>query len=257
MLWLLKISALVYIGFGAFLYLAQRGFMYFPIPENHSEDHAVEYLDVDGGRLKIWVVNPGRAQAAIYFGGNGEDVYFNADDFELVSPERTVYLVNYRGYGGSTGEPSEAALFSDALAMFDHAAQRHARLAVVGRSLGSSVATYLASKRPVERLLLITPADSALAIAKQMYPVYPVGWLLKDRYESVRYAPNITAPVLVITAERDRIIPSRHSERLVDAFSHASVDTKVIADAGHNGLSARPGYWQAIGDFLGVASPGG
>jgi pimeloyl-ACP methyl ester carboxylesterase len=250
LLWLLKLSVLTYLGLGAYLYLAQRSFMYFPVAENPAGENAFELITEDGESLKIWVVGEGSDKAVIYFGGNAEDVYNNAEDFRRSLPEHTVYLVNYRGYGGSTGSPTEAALYSDALAIHDALAQQHAEIAVVGRSLGTGVATYLASERAVGRLVLATPHDSALAIAQRMYPVYPVSLLLKDQYRSIEHVPRITAPTLIVLAEHDRIIPRDHSARLVGAFAPGLVEQVVVADAGHNGLSGHPQYWDAFERFL-------
>lgn len=246
----LKIVVLSYLGFGLYLYIAQRSFIYFPVAERNASDVRVEHLTIDGESIKVWVLGPDSDRAVIYFGGNAEDVYGNAAGLRAVLPEHTSYLVNYRGYGGSSGSPTEARLFSDALAIYDIFRERHAQIAVIGRSLGSGVATYLASQRDVQRLVLATPHDSALAIAQEMYPVYPVSLLLKDRYESVRYAPLIQAPTLIIVAEDDRIIPRRHSNRLAEAFVPGLAELVVIANAGHNGLSGHQQYWHEFGRFL-------
>ena len=248
---ILKIGVLVYLGLGLYLYLSQRSFMYFPVSERHVTDAAVEYLENDGESLKLWVVNPGSEKAVIYFGGNAEDVYYNAADFRATLPGYTVYLVNYRGYGSSSGSPTEANLFSDALRIYDELRERHSQLTVIGRSLGSGVATYLASERDdVHRLILSTPHYSALALARSMYPVYPVSWMLKDRYESVAYAPRVSAPTLIVIAEHDRIVPPEHSARLAEAFAPGLVEQVVIDDAGHNGLSGHRAYWDAFRRFL-------
>jgi hypothetical protein len=248
--WLLKVSVLVYLGLGLYLYLAQRSFMYLPVDGREAPDVRVEYLANDGESIKLWVLGGDSEKAVIYFGGNAEDVYYNAEDFRVALPGYTSYLVNYRGYGGSSGSPTEANLFSDALRLYDELRQRHEQVAVIGRSLGSGVAAYLASQRDVHRLILVTPLDSALALAQSMYPVYPVSLLLKDRYESVEYAPGIKAPTLMVIAEHDQVIPRRHSLRLEEAFSPGLVELVVIANAGHNGLSGHPQYWQAFERFL-------
>lgn len=254
LLWMIKISLLVYLGFGAFLYLAQRNLMYFPVPERDAVDLPVEYLASDGERLKIWVLNGDSPHAVIYFGGNAEDVYHNAEDFRRTLPGHAVYLVNYRGYGGSSGTPTEEGLLGDALQLYDRLSNRHQTVSAVGRSLGSGVATYLASQRPIHRLVLVTPLDSTLALARRLYPVYPVAWMLKDRYESVKYADRISAPTLFLIADNDRIIPARHSERLAMAFADGLVERAVIENAGHNGLSGYARYWEEIARFLNTAS---
>lgn len=250
MLWVLKIGVLTYLGFGALLYLGQRSMMYLPTAENPATDVAFETFEIDGVRIKVWVVNPGQPEALMYFGGNAEDVYYNAADFARALPGHTSYLVNYRGYGGSTGEPTEAALFADALALFDRLSVRHDAVDAVGRSLGSGVAVYLASQRPVGRIALITAHDSALAVARRLYPVYPVGWMLKDRFESDRHADGIDVPVLLLSAERDRVIPAAHTERLAEALDGAPLQQVVIEGAGHNDISGFAQYWQTLRRFL-------
>ena len=250
MLWLLKIGVLSYLGFGALLYFGQRGMMYFPVPETSAAGLEAETVAVDGADLKVWVLNPGQPHALLYFGGNAENVAYNRDDFAATLPGHTVYLVNYRGYGGSSGAPTEQALFADALALFDAFAPRHETLDVVGRSLGSGVAVHLASQREVGRLALVSAHDSALAVAQRLYPVYPVNWLLKDRYESVRFAAAVSAPVLLLVAENDRIVPIAHTERLAAAFTQAPVEQVIVRGADHNDISGYRGYWEALRRFL-------
>jgi hypothetical protein len=250
MLWLLKIGALSYLGFGVLLYFGQRGMMYFPVPETSASGLDAETVPADGADLKVWVLNPGQSHALLYFGGNAENVAYNRDDFAAFLPGHTVYLVNYRGYGGSGGEPTEQALFADALVLYDAFAPRHESLDVVGRSLGSGVAVHLASQRDIGRVALVSAHDSALAVAQRLYPVYPVRWLLKDRYESVRYAAKVSAPVLLLAAENDRIIPIVHTERLAEAFTQAPVEQVVVRGADHNDISGYRDYWEALRQFL-------
>ena len=92
---------------------------------------------------------------------------------------------------------------------------RHSQITVIGRSLGSGIATYLASQRPVSRLLLITPYDSIANVAAGRLPMFPVHWLLLDKYESWRYAPQITAPTRILAAEHDDVIPRLHTDALL------------------------------------------
>ncbi len=250
LLWIIKIGLLVYLGFGVFLYLAQRNFMYFPVPERDAADLPVEYLASNGERLKIWVLNGTSRRAVVYFGGNAEDVYHNAEDFRRALPGHAVYLVNYRGFGGSSGSPTQEGLFDDALQLHDSLSKRHQTVAAIGRSLGSGVAVYLASQRPLHRLVLVTPHDSAVALAQRLYPVYPVAWMLKDKYESAQYAAKVRTPTLFLTAENDRVIPTQHSKRLAAAFDEELVEYSVIENAGHNGLSGYARYWEEIARFL-------
>lgn len=241
---------LVYIGFGAYLYVVQEKFMYFPVAEYHTDQIQFELFASDKEQLKIWSINPGMDKAVIYFGGNAENVVYNADDLSRTLPDHSIYLVNYRGYGGSTGSPSEAGFFTDALNIYDTLQQRHESISVIGRSLGSGIALYLSSKRPVKKLVLATPYDSALSLASEMYPVYPVKLLLRDKYENVKYAAKTKASTLILIAKNDKVISYQHSARLADAFLSEQVDVVIVHKSGHNDISARARYWNTMGEFL-------
>lgn len=246
----LVIAAVVYLGLGAWMYATQRSQIYFPVPETHRPDAQVRWIESQGERLKIWVVPRAGSRALVYFGGNAEDVAGNIEVFSAAFPDRSLFLVNYRGYGGSSGQASETALFADALAIFDHVRREHSDIAVMGRSLGGGVAVLVASERPVEQLVLVTAFDSLVNVARDYLRWLPVGWLLRDRYESASRAPAVSAPVLVVIAGEDEIIPRARSEALVAAFAPGQGQVVVVPGVGHNTLDESPQYLGAVGRFL-------
>lgn len=237
---------IVYVGLCAALYFMQRSLIYFPQPRAPGETSATLPLPVNGAELVISVRPHDGPDAIIYFGGNAEDVAFNLPSFATAFPRCALYLMNYRGYGGSSGTPSEAALHEDALALFDYVHARHANVAVMGRSLGSGVAIRLASRRPVSALVLITPFASLAELGARQFPMFPVKWLLRDRYESWRYAPQIGVPTTLIVAEHDEIIPRWSSDALYARFMPGIASLQVIPGVGHNSLSDSPRYVQAL-----------
>jgi len=162
--------------------------------------------------------------------------------FSVAFPDYAIYLLHYPGYGGSSGNPSEKAIFADALALFDQVHAEHQNIVVIGRSLGSGVAIHLASLRPVARLVLVTPYDSLQNVAAQHYRYFPVRWLLKDKFESWRYAPQVVAPTRIIVAEDDEIIPRTSTDRLRDRFKDGIVSYVVVAGVDHNTISDSPDY---------------
>ncbi|WP_078120849.1 alpha/beta hydrolase [Thiosocius teredinicola] len=254
LIWVIKITLLIYAGFGVYLYFAQRSFMYFPTPQREVTEAQSELLHSGGETLKLWVVSPGKSHAVIYLGGNAEDVSANIYDLRHALPDRTVYLMNYRGYAGSTGSPTQEGLFEDALSLFDAIAGRHESVAVIGRSLGSGVATYLASRRPVAKLILVTPFDSSLALAQRYYPVYPMSLMLKDKYPSDSFAPKVQANALLLAGEHDNLVPTAHTQRLLDAFPQGRASLTLLPNAGHNDISGYSDYWRAISQFLAMGS---
>jgi uncharacterized protein len=248
------VALLIYGVLCALLYLLQSRLLYLPTREVALHGVRSIRLQRDEATLKIWQLHPDAHSALIYFGGNAEDVSASIADFAAAVPDRAVYLVNYRGYGGSTGHPSEAALLSDAAAIYDWVAFHHDRIAVVGRSLGSGVAVALATRRGVDRLVLITPYDSIDNVAADHFPFFPVRWLLRDHYDSLRRIGQVHAPVLALLAEQDAVVLSARSEALLAAMPSDIRHTLVIHGATHNDISSFPAYWQSLRSFLALAN---
>ena len=247
----LSAIALVYLGICALLFFAQRSLLYFPVSGPRPPGAEALDLSVPGATLRVWTRPVAGPDALIYFGGNAEDVGQNLAPFASALPRHALYLVNYRGYGGSTGAPTEAALLADALAVYDHVRPRHANIAVAGRSLGSGVAVHLARERPVSRLVLVTPYDSIANVAAGIYPFLPVRWLIKDRFDSASRVSEVRAPTMVVIAERDEVIARARSDALVEKFAKGQARVEVIAGAGHNTLE----YEALLEEFLEARSP--
>jgi pimeloyl-ACP methyl ester carboxylesterase len=232
-----------------YLYLNQRHLIYMPQSSRQLRQAPDFVLSRNAAVLRGWVLNPGQTKALLYFGGNAERIEDLREDFSRWFPGRTIYLLPYRSYGGSSGEPDESALIDDALALYDEVARQHSGIAVIGRSLGSGVAMQLAARRPLERLVLVTPFDSLQRVAQEAYPFAPVSLLLKDRYESWRVAGHVHCPVLVLRAGDDRVIAPARTAALVASFAPPPEEL-VIPGAGHNSIQEDPAYQRALTAFL-------
>ena len=241
-----------YIAICFLLFIFQRQMIYFRTSEVSVPGVAHTVLDTGEVRIKVWTLNPGKEKALIYFGGNAENVAYNIDDFRVIFPEHTVYLVNYRGYGGSSGSPSEEGFQSDALLTYDHFGKQHSSVSVMGRSIGAAVATHLATKRDIEKLILVTPFDSAVNVGKKFYPFLPIDLILQERLDAAGMAPAITIPTLIVAAADDEIIPSESTENLVKAFVKTEVEF-VSLSGGHNSVHLDPDYKRIIADFITVS----
>ena len=249
LIFLIKLLFLAYIVFGILLFINQRDLLYAPTDKmNHIFSEVIFHNDKES--INVIVVNDKKEKAILYFGGNGDTVARSAFAFDRFFPEHTVYLMNYRGYGGSSGEPSEKGIYSDALIIFDQIKSKHSDISVLGRSLGSGVATYLASRRDIEKLVLITPYDSAQSMVQERFPMYPMSILLKDKYDSVTRAKDIEAKTLVLIAEKDSVITMMHSQKLIDAFPASKVDVKIIEGVGHNNILHDERYYHILQTFL-------
>lgn len=246
-LMMLLVAAVLFTGVCGALFAFQRSLIYFPRSSPNQYGATVMMLPVGTETVQISTLPNDGPDALIYFGGNGEDVSQAMPGFADAFPSHAIYLMHYPGYGGSSGSPSEQAIFADALALFDRVHADHPNILVVGRSLGSGVAVRLASVRPVARLVLVTPFDSLGDVAAAHYPFLPVRWLLRDKFESWRYAAQVTAPTRIIVAEDDKIIPRASTDRLRTRFKPGVVTSWVaVPGVGHNSISDSADYMSLV-----------
>jgi dienelactone hydrolase len=226
-------------------------------PRSHSHRTRSIVLHAhDGTQLSGWLMTPrvpGPHPAVVYFGGRSEEVSWVARDAGRLFPEMAVLAVNYRGYGNSRGDPAELAMVDDGRMLYDWLAERPnidpKRIAVVGRSLGSGVAVQVAMERAAHALVLITPYDSILAIAKRRFRAVPVEYVLRHKFESVKYAPSLTAPTYVLRAATDDIVPHSHTDLLVAKLGTLYKD-ETIADSDHLTIPYLAATQQKIAAFL-------
>jgi hypothetical protein len=242
----MTIVAFAYAAICMALFVFQDTLIYYPQPREINAPQSTMIFPVDSAELLVTVRPHAGAKAIIYFGGNAEDVSLNLPLFEKAFPDHALYLLHYRGYGGSSGTPSEAAIQQDALRLFDKVRAEHPEIAVIGRSLGTGVAVRLCSLRPASRLVLITPYDSLQEIAAGQFPYVPVRLLLRDKYDSGKYASGITMPTTIVAAENDEVIPRASTEKLFARFSKGVATMKVIPATGHNTISDSNDYLALI-----------
>lgn len=246
----LSVAIVGYAGVCAAMYLFQRSLIYHPQPRAVTAAESTLKLPVDGAELVVTVRPLDGPKAIVYFGGNGEDVSRNLAAYTDAFPDRALYLMHYRSYGGSTGRPTEAANVADGLALFEKVRARHTDVAIFGRSLGSGVAVQVAvqaaSEGAASRLVLITPYDSIVELGAQLYPWLPVRWLMLDTYDSGKFAPRIRIPTTIIEAENDAEIPHASTEKLLGRFAPGVARRTVIEGVGHNDLGTSRRYHEAL-----------
>lgn len=237
-----------------FYYVFQDAFIFFPPKGAHGPvtDPSVERfsLDHEGVLLQGYLVHPEKAKdlLVVYFGGNGEDVSMTVEDYLEV--DCASLFMAYRGYGESSGKPGQNEMFWDGEFIIDELKRRFSpkRLVLVGRSLGSSVACHVAAKKEVDGLILVTPFDSIVHIARKRYPWLPVGSLLKHPFDSTKSAPEVQCPTLVISGGQDVVIPASHTKTLIESFARQP-EVVLIERAGHGDIELFPEYWQALLGF--------
>jgi alpha-beta hydrolase superfamily lysophospholipase len=259
----LKLSAVVvacvYLGMVAILYFAQRSMMYFPETIHTTPAQAglpeAEELTLtasDGVQIFAWHVAPRDDKPVIvYFHGNGGALRYRVERFrKLIGAGIGLLAVEYRGYGGSAGSPTETGLFADGEAAYAFAAARYKpeQIVVWGESLGTAIAVTIAAEKPVARVILEAPFTSAASVARLRYWYMPIGLLMKDQYRSDERIEKITAPVLILHGTRDHIVPFAMGERMFE-LTKAPKHIARFLDGDHEDLDAN-GALHAVGRFL-------
>jgi uncharacterized protein len=240
----------LYLVVCAALYMFQSSLIYWLQPRAIQAAESTLHLDNLGERIIVTTQKQAGPKALIYFGGNSEDVSQNLPSFAREFPNHSIYLMHYRGYGGSSGVPSEIGLVADGVALFDTVSKIHSDISIIGRSLGSGIAVQISNARPVENLVLVTPYASIVGVAAAMFPYVPVKLILKDRFESDRYVKGIKAKSIILAAERDSVVPEWSTKALHAVFGKDKVSYTVITDSDHSSITAKPQYFETLKAFL-------
>jgi fermentation-respiration switch protein FrsA (DUF1100 family) len=257
--WIALIAVLLYAAVTAAVYLAQRSLMYFPDTAHVTpaqaglpEAEEVPLTSADGTQIHLWHVAPrGDGPVILYFHGNGGSLPGRVDRFrQLIKDGIGLVGVEYRGYGGSSGTPSEEGLIADAEAGYAFAAAHYSvpRIVVWGESLGTGVAVALAAEKPVGRLILEAPFTSTEAVGARRYWYLPVRFLMKDQFHSDQRIGKVTAPLMIMHGVQDRTVPFAMGEHMFDLANKPKHIVRFL-DGGHEDLDAH-GALDAVARFL-------
>jgi uncharacterized protein len=249
----------VYAGVLAMLYFTQRSLLYFPETIHTTPAAAglpqaeeVTLTTSDGEHIFAWHVPPRDDKPVIlYFHGNGGALRYRVERFtRLTNDGIGIVAVEYRGYGGSSGSPSERGLIADAEAGYAFAAARYPNQQIVlwGESLGSGVAVALAAEKPVGRVILEAPFTSAAAVGAKHYWYVPVRLLMTDQFRSDVRIGKVTAPLLILHGVKDQTVPYAMGEHLFDLANKPKHIVRFL-DGGHEDLD-KNGALIAVGRFL-------
>ena len=222
--------ACIWLGLFALIYLFQRRMIYLPsggevLPAAAGlpDLQVVKLAAPDGSSNVVWAgaAKPGQP-TILYFHGNGGGLQDRAQQFRDLRGEGWgLFAMSYRGYSGSTGNPTEVDNVADAIRAYDALrAQGVAAPDIVlyGESLGSGVAVQVAAARPVAAVILESPYSSITDVAAEHYWFLPVRWGIKDPYDSITHVARVKAPILILAGATDTIVPAKFARRLADAI---------------------------------------
>ena len=259
------VAAVIYLGVVGLVYIVQRQLQYFPDGRMYSpleagvpEMSIVRFPSGDGLELISWYHAAATgAPTVIYFQGNAGNIAGRGASIRpWIEVGYGVLLVGYRGYGGGDGRPTEQGLYDDgrgAIAYVRGLGVQPLQIALYGESLGSGVAVKMAVEHDIGGVILEAPFTSAVEVGARAYPIFPVRWLMKDRFDSLSRIADIDAPLLIIHGEADRTIPVSHGRQMLAAARQPKRGV-FIAQASHNDLRAY-GANAVILEFLGETFP--
>ncbi len=220
--WVLPVGITVPVLLVFLLYLPQRRFVfsprYYPNRDYFKQHEKVYHLHrlqvAPGVELEGITYEPEHAVVTIlYFGGKEQDTVALVQKWSLEHPEVRWIAFNYRGYGKSDGRPTEKSVLHDSLVAYDWAGRHHKDIALMGFSLGSSIAAYVASKRDPQWTVLVAPFDSVRSLIQGKAPFVP-RLFIRYKFETAAFVRETFSPVYVYNSTDDEIIPPRHVENL-------------------------------------------
>ena len=245
-----------YVSTTAVVYFVQDSLI-FPAPDSvivPSSDRHFKHVTIptSDGELLFALHHPsekGEATILVFHGNADAAIRQTTKGRALAEEGFGVLLVEYRGYPGSTGTPSETGLYADGRAAYDFVfRQREQLIGLYAHSLGTGVAVKLATERDVFSVVLESPFDSLMAVAQRRFPWMPVSLLLNHKFQSDKLIQQVKAPILIMHGEEDKVIPLEHGKRLHQR-ALSGVKFLAIENAGHNNLSEFSTHREAIKFF--------
>ena len=254
--------AIAYLGIIVYLYTNQQHMLYY-------NEHTIETPDIrglaiqdlrlktpDGETLQAWYEPPQPGKPVIlFFHGQGGTLEMGKWRYIRMHKEGVGYLaLAYRGFSQSTGSPTEKGLFIDGLTAYDWLRTQgfhDSDIVIHGHSLGTGIATYVASQRPARALILEAPFTAASDVGAERYPYIPVSLLMRDKYLSRERIKDVHMPVLIAHGDRDSVVPFTEGQRLFALANEPK--TFVRVSGGEHNTLVRDGVYHDYWRFLGLA----
>jgi uncharacterized protein len=250
-----------YVMIGASLYFLQEKLIFLPntLPQEYAYNFSYPFEELflkaeDGAKINAIHFKTEKPKGVIlYFHGNAGDLsrWGIITEF-FVEKNYDVFVMDYRTYGKSSGTLSEQALYNDAQMCYDYLLKHYqeSEITIYGRSIGTGMATYLASRNQPDRLILETPFYSLSDVAKYRFPIFPVKKMLKYNFPSYTYIQDVKCPIIIFHGTDDNIIPYASGEKLFDSIVQKKKTFFTIENGGHNNLIEFDSYRNKIQEIL-------
>jgi|SRR5688572_24922883 len=257
-----RIIIIVYCLIGILIYYFQEKLIFHPeiLAKNHQFNFPFAFKEVNipyNEQSTINIVQFLPADSVVkgvvlYFHGNGQNISKYAPHAPLFTKNNyEVWMIDYPGYGKSTGELTEKTLYDWAMVFYKLARARFPKDKIIlyGRSLGTGIASQLASVRDCKAVLLEAPYYSLASLAATKAPIYPVIQMMRYEFPTWKYLQEVTAPVIIFHGTNDELIPISQSKRL-KPFLKKNDELIPVENAGHNNVMYYESYAKKLDSIL-------
>ncbi len=262
----LGIVVIALVLFAGLLVACERQLVYHPssYPQGYWEPQTmgvvvedVDFLAGDGVKLHGWYVHSPDAKATLlWFHGNAGNITHRLENIKMLQALKlNIFIFDYRGYGKSGGQPDEKGIYLDSQAAYDFVTKEKniapEKLILFGRSLGGVFAVDVAVNNPAAGLILESVFTTAKDMAKEMFPILPIGWAISSKLDNVNRVPNLKLPKLMLHGDRDNIVPYELGRAVFSAAAEPK-EFYEIKGAGHNDTIYVGGtlYFETIDRFI-------
>jgi uncharacterized protein len=250
---------IIYIAGGFILYFIQDLLLFHPkpLPQNHQFSFSQPFEEVNipiaDRNLSIikFKTDSSRKGLVLFFHGNMENVeHYRRYPSLFTKNGYEIWMIDYPGFGKSTGKRTEGTIYKDALLMYEKATKEISRDSIIiyGKSIGTGAASYLASERGSKQLILETPYYSIDALAKYYFPIYPVMPMTKYAFPIYQYLKNVKSKIIIFHGTEDGVVPYSQGKRLAE--ENNGIEFITIENGRHNNLSEFPLFRHKLDSLL-------
>jgi len=262
-IWIIIIVAGVYVLFAGFLFVFQSHYVYYPehIISADPSDIGLEFESVsfeteDRVKLSGWFIpSEGASGVNLFCHGNAGNISHRLESIQIFHRlGLNVFIFDYRGYGRSEGRPSEIGTYRDVEAVWQYLVEERQvspnRIVVFGRSLGGTVAAWLAHRHTPGALILESTFTSVPDIGAKLYPYLPVRLLSRYKYDTARYLDGVNCPVLIVHSREDEIMPFSHGQRLFERATEPKEFLEISGSHNEGFIMSGKHYEEGLNAFI-------
>jgi hypothetical protein len=226
----LSVIITIYLIILTIAYFTQEKIVYSP-PDilREPQDIKIIYYNVNNAAIKTYLSKGTSSEAIIYLGAHNENIAIKIKTLKAAFPNKSLYLINYRGYANSTGIPSETAIYSDVGEIYKIISSKSSNVTIVGNEMGANIAVKIAHDFPVKNIILISPSDSISNAIYDHIPILPISILFRDKFNAMRFAPLVRAKTKVIAYEKGGYISIERSKNIYKKFAPGIANITLIS----------------------------